>query len=787
MTNKTSLKTLLIYVLVPMVIVALIYNIDLKKMQESKAAMEKAMPILVRRDSPQIQSPVKYSQIGLGQISTNQEEALADAPEGLDIDPLFELGTFGKKGDNHAEVKHSTTLGQSESSVLKVNDSTQQLSSIWSNVSAGNYIDVSKDQTLSMWLYFGNQQMLRGSGDGMAFVLQNDQRGIGAISTYHEGKLDQRYGKGESLGVWGTDFDKNESSAQNIAKTAIQNSFAIEFDTFADLTADATHPNGQGVSFDISDAIAGSFDESFQHIAMGYPDSPATYQDEGYYGQNYFIMNHISPKSNLFFTDGHWHHVTINWNKGDGVTGLLTYQYNDKNIDGTPNRDYSMNNNGYVNSDSYLTDTQKVDIGHFHLPTKGPNANKLRWGFTGSTGANSQDNLISFETVPSLVNAAATSSLYDDTRDFEIFADHSNQKDTIYTGDDLTFKYHLSYLSGQTDWINIFSKVDMPQGVKFTSADITYADGSTEQVTDPKIDNKELTCKITRPLNDSMKYATLNVHAQAGSQPMKVGKSLAKFKSQYDIIDTQTPEFQIESDQLNLRTDPFGTVNYASKVVTPDSLEVKCYVWEKNQYADPKNVKLFYKLNNSDKSLDLQTLSSQEPTILKIFKQDLRYGENKLEIYAKDSANNFQTPTHTLIINMAGELIFEKKTPSVNFQTDVFDYFGKTLFRAGKWDFEVKDDRLKGNGWTLSVAAGPDPKSKVPFSGNVVYKNESGQEFDLKKPVVIDKQQKSDDTMQETNIVKPWKKDQGILLKSNGNNNPGKYKYDLIWSLTDGI
>jgi hypothetical protein len=50
--------------------------------------------------------------------------------------------------------------------------------------------------------------------------------GINAISRFN-GKP----APGETLGVWGADFD-NSSSNPRISETAIQNSFAIEFDTF---------------------------------------------------------------------------------------------------------------------------------------------------------------------------------------------------------------------------------------------------------------------------------------------------------------------------------------------------------------------------------------------------------------------------------------------------------------------------------------------------------------------------------------------------------------------------
>lgn len=782
----------LIYFFVPIIIVGFIFGLNFNNKQTTKADLEKAMPIMVKRDQTVDARDLKNDPGNevLGPKLHDKDDALKNAPDGLDIDPLFKLGAFGDPRDNSAQIRDNTNGAKVKSSILQVNDSQWQLGSIWSDINSGNYIDVSKDQTLSMWLYFGNQPQLRASGDGMAFVLQNDSKGIGAISQDQQNQNQTRFGNGESIGVWGMDFDGNQTDPNQIAKTAIQNSFALEFDSFGDITTDGSHPNSQGVGFDSQNEIANSSYDSTQHIAMAYPDSPNTYTSEwGTYG-NYFMMKHSSLRSGVFLPDGHWHHLTLKWDKGDGKTGRLTYEYNDKKRDGTPNpyRNPTENSSGFIDSYYYLSGTQSVDISHFKLPKTGPMANKLRWGFTGSTGQNFQDNLISFETVPSAVNAAISSSLFDETRQFEITNDPKTQQNKVHTGDDLTFKYHLAYLSGEKDWVNIYSKVDVPDGVKFVSADITYADGSTEQVKDPKIDDHQLTCKITRPLNKSMKNATLNVHSQAGSQELTVKPSHARFKSQYDILDTQTPQFQIVSSKLNLRTDPFGTINYNDKASIQSSLNINCYVWEKEASDnDNANVELFYKLGNTEKSVQLNSLSSKIPYVLKIDKQDLKYGSNRLEIYAKDNQDNFQTPIHIITINISGALDFENKTPTVTFQTMISDYPDQLVHRVGNWDFRVSDERSKGNSWKLAVKASPDQKEYKHFNGKIIYKNRSGQELSLIHPQIIDSKQKDNDGEQETSIVKNWKEKSGILLKSNGQNNPGQYSFHLDWYLIDGI
>lgn len=204
-------------------------------------------------------------------------KAISTAPRGLDIsDPTFQLGEFK---DNAARVIRRDQGDNDKTGILRVTDKTKQLGAIWSNIDDKNYIDISQDQTMSMWLYFGtpvNENNPRNVGDGMAFVLQNDIRGKNAISTF-----DGNPAPGETLGVWGADFNKDKKTEkEDIAKTSIQNSYAIEFDTFIDNLINYNQIDGKGVSFDRYEPINSVNNRLFQHIGMNYPDDPDTYTSE---------------------------------------------------------------------------------------------------------------------------------------------------------------------------------------------------------------------------------------------------------------------------------------------------------------------------------------------------------------------------------------------------------------------------------------------------------------------------------------------------------------------------
>lgn len=112
------------------------------------------------------------------------QNALDTAPRGLDIsDPTFQQGVFTKvdssENMNSSKVIKRNVLDRSDNTrILRVTHGHYQLGSIWSNIEQSNYLDISKDQTMSMWLYFGhpiNSSKPKEVGDGMAFVLQNAQ------------------------------------------------------------------------------------------------------------------------------------------------------------------------------------------------------------------------------------------------------------------------------------------------------------------------------------------------------------------------------------------------------------------------------------------------------------------------------------------------------------------------------------------------------------------------------------------------------------------------------------
>jgi hypothetical protein len=89
------------------------------------------------------------------------KHAIETAPKGLDIsDPTFLRGIFSNPGSNEnmnssKVIRRSNANSVDKTGILRVTHGKGQLGAIWSNIDNSNYLDISQDQSMSMWLYFG--------------------------------------------------------------------------------------------------------------------------------------------------------------------------------------------------------------------------------------------------------------------------------------------------------------------------------------------------------------------------------------------------------------------------------------------------------------------------------------------------------------------------------------------------------------------------------------------------------------------------------------------------------
>ncbi len=545
-------------------------------------------------------------------ISFNNTQVLADftdstdlsvlkeAPSGIAVDKYMSNSapTVPDKKDiyttNSAQVVDTSGKNSTTSNIIALASGKNTYGSMWSNEKT---FDINKEQTISAWLYFGSGAGSQDvNSEGIAFVLQNDDKGIGALGAGLEG-----------MGVYGYDASQYSLTTGVTAKqsyiqqTAVQNSIALEFDTANNSFYTPTAPiNNNGITFpaSLTQILNGTsyfsldgYDTqlgtsltnlttlgfpstarygaggAYGHIAMTYPGLADSYQKtdltasttmQNAYNpwSNGFVLVHDSPQA-AQLTDGtdeygndfRWHHVTIKWiPAASGSTkATIEYSYNDKNIDYSDNT--STKSTTKKLSNSITVDTSKLNSSD----------GKVRWGFTAANGPSSNvaSKLVALDSAPDILYAEADSNIVDTTLGNKNIAETSTDN-TVANGDSLKLNYDLTYLSGTEDWKDIAAKIKIPDNVTVTPdssgnvATITYGDGTTENISSSELSNSTLQHTLAKTIGTTTssagKTASITINATAKndtSSDIDVAKSVANFTGSNEISTTNSPAFTI--------------------------------------------------------------------------------------------------------------------------------------------------------------------------------------------------------------------------------------------------
>jgi len=509
----------------------------------------------------------------------SDSDAMSYAPYGIPLGNLDDNSLFVQ--GSHTSGNNSVING--DALQLTQKGQNNQVSSVWSNMDNNNYIDTGKKQTLSVWLYFGYSLY---NSEGMAFVLQNDPNGTSAIA-----KNGNDIAGGETIGVWGSDL-KNKATSTDLANSAIQKSWALEFDA---------NVNGDQDSNDINNKTGGAPGGSFdsyqmktmrgihdQHLAWAYPGRPETYTNVGSQTStvwsgglisipnqvttNYYEMNHndveettLSPAATA---DLAWHHMVVTYTPptdADPNNATLEYKYNDKTLAG-----YAQN---LKTGQNLISHSINLNLSYLGVKKGDP----LRFGFTAANGVDddhTETNTVLFESIPSLVDADANAYVVDKTDKTKVSSstdvmdktDKSlNDVTSVHPKDDLQFNYMLRYNSGKEAMKPVTAKVDLPTNVTITSdgdgsiGKVIYSDGSYENipVTDLNDDKTVLTHVLSKGLSSSLSTAKVELNATADAVPdansaLQVPISHASLEGANYKTDVQTPTFNIIEPQDTL-------------------------------------------------------------------------------------------------------------------------------------------------------------------------------------------------------------------------------------------
>ncbi|WP_341780135.1 hypothetical protein [Levilactobacillus sp. HBUAS70063] len=756
--------------------------------------------------------------------------ALAGAPQGVDLQNGLDANYFTidktvdtATGDNSAALVSAHSPAGTGNSAIQISKAGVQNSwgAIWST---DQTFDLSKPETASMWIYASGEGTSN-VGDGMAFVLQN-------------GTTDAYSGSGQSMGVWGV----ADSLFANVnpASSAIQNSWALEFDTYPndDIPKRGTYLgsligwtsssydffNSSPSSYDVSGPGDSPSDQSQitdTHIASNYPGATDTYTGTSVYGNGAELSpltgNKIAHKDYFYYynlqheglldegatggngniSDHRWHHITVSYTPPttSGGKGSMTYTYNDKNPDtGLPQK-----------STDYAT--VPIDLSKFNLSA---DQTKVRWGFTGSTGTYSENNLVIFDQIPGEAQTAASATMQ--TKDNA--GDYTNtvsDGDSVSGDSDVKLTYTLERTGGDEDWKAVNGDLTIPDDVEVTSGAISYPDADYTDSNDNKVDVSKIVAPTTSgagqtlsvPLADSgltlsgTQKATITLYGKvkdvASSSDVSEAAQTSYFVGSNATSTAKTPSFTITkkvNPALSMALDEDDSTLKVNAGSTQDAAIIGAAVASDSTIAN-KDITIHPTINGVEqdaKSLDDITTGVKYNFNYPISNDLLKAGDNTVSFYATDTAGDKSATVSTMVTagtvgfgHTSGNLVFEPTTLTGS-SSQIVD-------REETWSLDVDDSQVKDSTWAVTAkTTGMSTATGTALDGSLIYTDAAGTTTTLNNrdsPVIASGT--SDGTDTSTNIAADWTTTTGIRLKINSGATAGAYSGTIDWSFVNSV
>jgi hypothetical protein len=384
-----------------------------------------------------------FSWDGTAASKYKQPTDINDAPGFVPFNDVFTTDMFKPVVADTESASSSSVLTNSKGEDVGVeitkNDAATQSGSIWST--SGNELDLTKDFHATMQFYLGKEGKTP-SGDGIAFVMTKQAPVVKAKN----GNPSPLPGGG-ALGIWG--------DLQNFTSEGAANSFAVAIDTNANddykwdtAVYNKVKYNASGEAANVDNYTLSEHANSEQnYIAWGYPGMKNQYRKVAhvtYDASNMSTLEHnkmlafsgegrtyqevdgsttgegefdLVPKGAL--NNGAWHQMDIDYVRtSDG--GKFTYTVTLKNVDGT-------------DSGTKVTRSinwSDVDIQNIFGTTK------VQWGFTGATGTNFENGVVSFQNIPGLLDNKLESG---------VLGSDGKLANTVYAGDQDTQVFSITY------------------------------------------------------------------------------------------------------------------------------------------------------------------------------------------------------------------------------------------------------------------------------------------------------------------------------------------------------
>lgn len=691
-------------------------------------------------------------------LDEDMQAAVKTAPNGMTLSSLFDAkdvqgsatqlvdGTFTK--ESIAQITNDNISPQAE-----------QVGALWSQRLGKTEakVNLTHDTSWSFWLYFGNKAAKQSSG--IAFVLQNDGRTTQAIA---------RSGKGQSLGVWAGDTN-SRASASYLATTAIQHSWALEFDT----TVNKTSSPGAGNYYD-----AEGIPSQGPHIASGYPADASMYKQYGQRNKHYFALKHQQPKLMTNPADGHWRHVTIDWKV---ASSQLTYAFNDQN----PKTRQSVT--------PEVQDTVTIDRKKLSADGKTP-ADKVTWGITGATGKfNSANQLIVLDQTPRQLHfstLAETNIMQNMSIKRKI-----KEGDTVTPGETLRYVLHatannptqVGTLTTATALLPAISAVKRVRG-HFTNDGVHALHTlNSEELLADRVDAR-IASRAFSVANPALAF-WLKTEIQPVDHDVYVPPRKLIFSGVDHYVEVQSAGYTVQR-KLNLKLECLD--DKALSVEKGEDATVHARLSNAGQdvnadiVADTK-----VRVDVGGLTFNLSQLKGTwEGTSgkfrFKVPSRLLKPGKNNVSVQAtnrKDAAD----PLKIAINQRSGDLAFDTMPCNCNFKGELNGRH-QMIGRDKDWQLRVRDGRGAGSSWKLqlNVSKKFTTTDGRELSGDVVYRNgKARQKLTIgDKPTVIEEQTTKEDD-ECVDVAQKWKDNDGVLIEVNGDAVAGDYNGELLWQLTD--
>lgn len=754
---------------------------------------------------------------------TAQADAMGTAPQGIKIQGNSYFNKPNLMGPSKIENAATYDEVTGDKNRLPMDGvqlthygSHNQGGAIWSSQKS---FDLKKNQKFTMWIYVSGDVNIGDPGEGMAFVLQNNDN-------------NQFSGVGESLGVWGVDQGSKSGGIDTIAGSAIPKSWALEFDTEVNNVDPSSLPSGaiwnldtmQPSAFDLGKGAGyGNFtggtpdqEITHEHISSGYPDlnsSYAAYTASGtksgsllpfgkyyYYKQSQYGL--ITDTDAHFLADQQWHHVTLDYTapKDGGTTGQMSYLYDDR--DPVTGAEKKSNRNA------------KVDIDLNRLGATGSDSN-VYWGLTGSTGkastatdsSGTEDSIAVFEHIPGQVNGSATAKMIDETNDDTEVNPDGTSGGSINGNDNVRLEYNVKFDSGEGDWKNIMAQLHVPKGLTIKSGTVTYKDGSQKNVdlTDLSQNSADQTLSTSIDnLNATNGSATVTLNCKAENKNYSAPATTSNFVGNGTMAKASINKFSIKQqaaildlDQDKITINQGSDVNISGKVSEADG-----------SVLTNSKVKIIASLINSSGTELAQPafyLSDNNPATgfsFKLTSDDLaaigaKAGQYKLVVTATDGKGNM-TGAETVDITIIGTVDFGSSSGDLNYDATISGASQLVSRSDPNWSFNINDTLANGTEWRLyakatpltlqptEVANAPETNDTgTPLDGQLVYSDGAGIQpltADAQTPIT---DHVSDGSNTPVNIASDWDDNSGILLQLNGGAVQGHYKGTVTWILSN--